>query len=67
MVNPNEIDVGEWKLRDIRSIRRNESSGFTPWLSDSEHVARRSAVLGIELELENLWLGLPATGWRKRK
>ena len=67
MVNPNEIDVGEWKLRDIRSIRLNESSGFTPRLADDEHIARRSAVLGIELELENLWLGLPAIGWRKRK
>ncbi len=66
-MNQNKIDLGELKLLDVGSTWRNESSDFTPWLSDSEHVARRSAVLGIELELENLWLGLPATGWRKRK
>ena len=66
-MNPNESDAGKRQLPEIRSNRRNESSGFTPRLADDEHIARRSAVLGIELELENLWLGLPAAGWRKRK
>ena len=66
-MNQNKIDLGELKLLDVRSTWRNESSDFTPWLSDSEHVARRSAVLGIELELEKAGPGLPATGWRKRK
>ena len=66
-MNPNESDAGKRKLPEIRSNRRNESSGFTPRLADDEHIARRSAVLGIELELENLWLGLPAAGGRKRK
>ena len=66
-MNPNDIDTGKRKLPDIRSNRRNESSDFTPWLSDDDHIARRSAVLGIEMELEKAGLGLPVSGWRKRK
>lgn len=66
-MNPNDIDTGKRKLPHIRSNRRNESSGFTLWLPDDEHIARRSAVLGIELEIEKAGPGLPVCGWRKRK
>ena len=66
-MNPNDIDTGKRKLPDIRSNRRNESSGFTLWLSDDEHITRRSDALGIKLSLENAWPGLPVSGWRKRK
>ena len=66
-MNPNDIDTGKRKLAKFRSIQPNESSGFAPWLSDDEHIARRSAVLGIELELEKAGPGLPVSGWRKRK
>ncbi len=51
-MNPNAIDVGERKLLKVRSIRRNEWSGFTPWLADDEYITRRSAALGIEPEVE---------------
>ena len=66
-MNPNDIDTGERKLLKYRSVQRNESSGFTPWLPDDEHIARRSAVLGIELDLEKAGPSLPVSGWRKRK
>lgn len=66
-MNPNEIDPGKRKLPKFRSSQPNESSDFTPWLPDDERIARRSAVLGIELELEKAGPGLPVSGWRKRK
>ena len=66
-MNPIDIDTGKRKLLKYRSVQRNESSGFTPWLTDDDHIARRSAVLGIELELEKAGLGLPVSGWRKWK
>lgn len=66
-MNPNEIDPGKRKLVKFRSSQPNESSGFTPWLPDDEHITHRGAVLGIELELEKAGPGLPAPRWRKRK
>ena len=66
-MNQNKINLGELKLLDVRTIWRNESSDFTPRLSDSEHVVRRSSVPGIELKLEKAGQGLPVSGWRKRK
>ena len=65
-MNPNDIDTGKRKLLKFRSIQPNESSGFTLWLSDDEHITRRSDALGIKLSLENAWPGLPVSGWRKR-
>ena len=52
-MNPNEINLGELKLLDVRSIWRNESSDFTPWLADDKNIARLSDALGIELEVES--------------
>ena len=66
-MNPNEIYAGERKPLDVRSIRLNESSGFTPWLADDEYIARRSAELGIEPEVKCPWPRMPAPMWRKRK
>ena len=64
---PNDIDTGKRKLPYTRSNRRNGSFDFNPWLLDDEHIARRSTVLGIELELEKAGPGLTVAGWRKRK
>ena len=64
-MNLNDIDTGKRKLPKFRSSQPNESSGSTPWLPDDEHIARRSAVLGIELELEKAGPGLPVSWWRK--
>ena len=64
-MNLNDIDTGKRKLPKFRSSQPNESSGFTPWLPDDEHIARRSAALGIELELEKAGPGLPVSWWRK--
>ena len=49
----NKIDLGEWKLLDVRSIWPNESSDFTPWLADETNIARLGTALGIELEVES--------------
>lgn len=66
-MSPNEIIPGERKLLKIRSIRWNESSGFTPRLADDEHIARRSVAPGIDPEVESAWQRMPAPIWRKLK
>ena len=66
-MNPNEIYAEERKPLDVRPIRLNESSGFTPWLADDEHIARRNSALGIKPEVESAWLQIPAPIWRKWK
>lgn len=52
-MNQNEINLGELKLLDVRTIWPNESSDFTPWLADDKNIARLSDALGIELEVES--------------
>lgn len=45
--------LGSLNRIDLRTMWRNESSQFTPWLATDERIEQLGNALGLELELEN--------------
>ena len=47
-------DLGRLTRVDIRSIWRNESADFTPWLARPENIQLLGDTIGLELEVESV-------------
>lgn len=49
--NRSDIRLGRLKRVDIRSVWQNESTNFTPWLSQEDNLSLLGDAIGVSLEL----------------
>ncbi len=47
------LDLGKIEKVNVRHIRKNEATDFTPWLAQEENIQKLGEAVGLELEVEN--------------